>query len=205
MKGRQPFYVLELHERYGPVVRIAPSELSFSCSQSWRDIYATQFSSTECFRKAPFYDYFVTGLTSILTERNPSKHKMMRSAIAPAFSDKALAKQESLIAEVIDKFITRVGKFDRQPVDLIKWFNLVAFEVMGELAFGYRFEGLDKGDLHPWVHAVQNALRAGFVVEIASRSALLGCLVLLTNLPWLIKLHKQRRQNWQQASDIIEQ
>lgn len=36
--GRLPFKVLELHRKYGPVVRIAPDELSFTDAAAWDDV-----------------------------------------------------------------------------------------------------------------------------------------------------------------------
>lgn len=38
-RGRDVQYLHQLHERYGPVVRYGPNDLSFSSAQSWRDIH----------------------------------------------------------------------------------------------------------------------------------------------------------------------
>jgi len=38
-RGRDVQYMHQLHERYGPVVRYGPNDLSFSSAQSWRDIH----------------------------------------------------------------------------------------------------------------------------------------------------------------------
>ena len=37
--GRLPMYTKTLHDRYGPVVRLSPNELSFNSVQAWEDIY----------------------------------------------------------------------------------------------------------------------------------------------------------------------
>ncbi|KAJ5938879.1 Short-chain dehydrogenase/reductase SDR [Penicillium verhagenii] len=39
LSGRQPYTLLGLHLKYGPVVRTAPNELSFNTAQSWKDIH----------------------------------------------------------------------------------------------------------------------------------------------------------------------
>ncbi|ERT02964.1 uncharacterized protein SPSK_08965 [Sporothrix schenckii 1099-18] len=39
MCGKMPFDVLPMHDRYGPVVRIAPDQLSFLDVAAWKDIY----------------------------------------------------------------------------------------------------------------------------------------------------------------------
>lgn len=41
LNGNPHFVIADLHEKYGPVVRIAPDELAFAGQDSWRDIYGT--------------------------------------------------------------------------------------------------------------------------------------------------------------------
>ncbi|KAF3800754.1 Cytochrome P450 monooxygenase aclL [Colletotrichum gloeosporioides] len=38
-RGDVAFAIHELHEIYGPVVRIAPDELSYTQSEAWKDVY----------------------------------------------------------------------------------------------------------------------------------------------------------------------
>jgi hypothetical protein len=37
--GQFPYQVSKLHEKYGPVVRIAPDALSYISAEAWNDIY----------------------------------------------------------------------------------------------------------------------------------------------------------------------
>jgi hypothetical protein len=39
LRGTLPYDILPMHEKYGPVVRIAPSELSSACADAGKDIY----------------------------------------------------------------------------------------------------------------------------------------------------------------------
>jgi hypothetical protein len=41
-KGRLIYHIQDLHKQYGPVVRIAPNELSFTDPQAWEDIFIRQ-------------------------------------------------------------------------------------------------------------------------------------------------------------------
>jgi cytochrome P450 len=40
---------------------------------------------------------------------------------------------------------------DRGLISITKWFNLTTFDLIGDLAFGYSFNGVAKAELHPWV------------------------------------------------------
>lgn len=33
--------MIKLHKKYGPVLRIAPDELSYASAQAWQDIYGS--------------------------------------------------------------------------------------------------------------------------------------------------------------------
>lgn len=160
--------MLRLHEKYGqhsaekstrltgadkiagPVVRIAPNELSFNTAQSWRDIYEKR-KGQGAFIKSEFYDggNFAAEAHSIVSVRDPEDHGRMRRYLRDAFSDRSLREQEHLISEIIDHFVDRIGvESDSQlAIDLVLWFNLMTFDIIGSLAFGQSFGGVDSGML----------------------------------------------------------
>jgi cytochrome P450 len=130
------------------VVRTAPNELSFSSAQSWKDIYQ-QRKGRSTFIKSSFYDggNFANQAHSIVSERDPVKHAAMRKYLSNAFSDRSLKEQEYIIAGIIDKFVSQIEARGSGPdgIDLTLWFNLMTFDVIGELAFGKVFGGLGAG------------------------------------------------------------
>lgn len=71
----------------------------------------------------------------------------MRKHLSSAFSDRALKEQEHLVAEKVDEFINQIGKIGSTPtgIDMTIWFNLLTFDVLGELAVGKSFDGLKLG------------------------------------------------------------
>ena len=83
MGGRQPYDILELHKKYGPVVRTAPNELSFNSPSSWRDIYDFR-QGHRPFIKSNFYDggSFADQCGSIVSERSPTAHGRMRKLLS---------------------------------------------------------------------------------------------------------------------------
>lgn len=150
MGGRQPYDILRLHEKYGPVVRTAPNELSFSSAQSWRDIYGFR-QGHKTFIKSPFYDggSFADQAHSIVSVRDPVEHGKMRKYLSHAFSDRSLKEQEVLVSEVVDQFIDVLGTKGTDPngVDIVALYNLTTFDIIGSLAFGETFEGVKTGTL----------------------------------------------------------
>jgi cytochrome P450 len=148
--GRQPYEIHKLHEKHGSIVRVAPNELSFNTHESWKDIYAKRVGH-KTFIKSDFYDggNFAAEAHSIVSERDPHKHDKMRSYLRDVFSDQYLREQESLISDNIDHFITLIGEKGSSidGVDIVMWFNLATFDIIGSLAFGESFGGISSGKL----------------------------------------------------------
>ena len=145
--GKQPFHLLRLHEKYGPVVRTGPNELSFNTASSWRDIYAFR-QGHHPFIKSSFYDggSFANQAYSIVTARDPAEHAVMRRYLAHAFSERSLKEQEVLVAEQVDELMSQFGQNGKDGLDIVKWFELAAFDIIGSLAFGQSFNGLQSGN-----------------------------------------------------------
>ena len=148
LSGRQPYKILALHMKYGPIVRTAPNELSFTSVGSWKDIYGFRQGHLP-FIKSEFYDggSFADQAHSIVSERDPTVHARMRKYLSHAFSDRSLKEQEDLVAEVVDLFIQQIGMHGNcdEGTDMVMWFNLTTFDIIGSLAFGETFGGLESG------------------------------------------------------------
>ncbi len=71
----------------------------------------------------------------------------MRKYLAHAFSDRSLKEQESLVAEVVDLFVIQLREHasSKEGADMVMWFNLTTFDIIGSLAFGESFGGLQSG------------------------------------------------------------
>lgn len=69
----------------------------------------------------------------------------MRKYLAPAFSDRSLKAQEGLIAAGVDNFVSQIGARGGSGIDLVNYFNLATFDIIGSLAFGRDFGGVSSG------------------------------------------------------------
>ena len=82
-----------------------------------------------------------------MSERDPVMHGKMRKDLSHAFSDRSLKEQEDLVGEVVDEFIEQLGAnaAGEEGANMVLWFNLTTFDVIGSLAFGESFGGLKSG------------------------------------------------------------
>lgn len=72
----------------------------------------------------------------------------MRKYLSHAFSDHSLKEQEHLVSEIVDEFISQLGvnASGKDGANIVLWFNLTTFDVIGSLAFGESFGGLKSGE-----------------------------------------------------------
>ncbi|GLA32837.1 cytochrome P450 [Aspergillus phoenicis ATCC 13157] len=133
----------ELHEKYGPYVRIGPSTLSVIDPKAVNIIHGP---SSRCL-KSGWYDHSHPN-KSLQTSRDPAEHQQRRRLWSTAFGSKQLRGYEHRVRkyrqQLVDRFVEREG----QPVDVTKWFDLYTYDVMGDLAFGEGFGCLEQGEYH---------------------------------------------------------
>ncbi|KAJ6468383.1 cytochrome P450 [Mycena sanguinolenta] len=135
MKGKQHLYYLELHQRYGDVVRIGPNELSF------RDVNAiVPMMGSKGMPKGPWWDGRVPEnreVRPLLALRDPEEHARRRRAWNRAFSTPALKDYEILIeirtSQLVDCLTTKVAS--KKSVDLSKWLGWLTLDIMNDIMF----------------------------------------------------------------------
>src|SRR5207253_2151840 len=138
---------------YGPVVRTRPDELAFSNAQAPKDIYAHKATgqngslpggAKELGKFKPFYKFSDSQPDSILTSSH-AEHAKVRKLLLPAFSDKALREQESIVTTYVDLLFSKLRTHAEQStlVNLRSWYNWTTFDILGDLTFGDSFHCLD--------------------------------------------------------------
>ncbi|CAZ85474.1 unnamed protein product [Tuber melanosporum] len=151
LSGRYPHIIHALHEKYGSVVRVAPNQLSYNTSSSWKDIY-TNYGNRQTFRKNSLYDRDkLDPVTNISREPDPVKHNQIKRLFSNAFSMKSLTEQEPIVQEYVDLLVSQIGKHGtgEDGLDMTKWYNYCTFDIIGDLAFGEGFDATKEGKTPP--------------------------------------------------------
>ncbi|KAH9884566.1 cytochrome P450 [Xylariomycetidae sp. FL2044] len=161
--GQQVTWMRALHEQYGPVVRYSPGDLSYVDQDGvqWRAIHGHEKGARE-FPKAP--EWFVTpanGIYGINSAPAHDDHRRFRHLFAPAFSDRALRRQEPIFQKHVNLLMTKLGETAAmgQPVDMVSLYQFTTFDIMGELTFGQPLGLMQRNDYSPWVKAVFDSIK----------------------------------------------
>jgi len=119
-----------LHAKYGHVVRVSPNEISFTSGDTaWPDIAGFRTGKMKGHSNMPkdpaWYPPPPRNAPSIIVA-NDVDHTRIRKLLSHAFSDRALAQQESLIQSYIDQLVNRmkeVTSTSSKPVNMVQWYN----------------------------------------------------------------------------------
>ncbi|KAB2098970.1 hypothetical protein AG0111_0g12756 [Alternaria gaisen] len=129
-----------LHKRYGPVVRIAPNEVSFATFEAETTIYAKQedgrFSKAGTF--LTLFSDLVLNAPTLITIPDPALHKRLHKVIQQAFTPQALASQEPIQKLHIERAMLDFDEIavNGTKIDLADKLETMFWEIIGDLAFG---------------------------------------------------------------------
>ncbi|KAI0394949.1 cytochrome P450 [Xylariaceae sp. FL0594] len=185
-RGKRYEIVDEAHRRLkSKFVRIQPNHVSVADDEAIQIIYG----HGNGFLKSEYYDAFVSIKRGLFNTRDRAEHTRKRKMISHTFAPKSITQFEPYIAENLETFVDKWDDLaEKSPrgdktahVDCLAWFNYVAFDTIGDLAFGAPFGMLRAG---ADIAEVRTSLDAPPVyapaVEILNRrgevSATLGCL-----------------------------
>ncbi|KAH6949386.1 cytochrome P450 [Ilyonectria sp. MPI-CAGE-AT-0026] len=101
-------YVLEkLHQKYGPIVRVGPNEVSLSDWKMYRPVY----TSKQNFKDPRFYGAFAfLGHGNVFASTDAADHSGRRKLQAKSYSQQEIAAHASTIVEKTDVLIDRLLK-----------------------------------------------------------------------------------------------
>ena len=145
-RGRRLHYIHEQHERYGPIVRISPSEVSVVSLDGYRQIHRIGSG----FLKSQWYHKLMPAPVPIMFGMtDPKQHARRRKIFAHSFSANELRKNwEEVVTQKASLAVANIQREASQgTADVLKWFTLMATDVVVHLAFGESFQMLEKGEV----------------------------------------------------------
>ncbi|KAJ7634986.1 cytochrome P450 monooxygenase [Roridomyces roridus] len=154
--GHRSEIIHEMHLRYGPFVRISPSEVSVADPDALAVVYAHGNGAL----KSKFYDAFVSIQRGLFNTRDRKQHARKRKIVSHIFSQKSVLEFEPHIRLYVGQLLSQwdrlyegaskglsgddgdggwVGRGGRLWLDCLPWVNYLAFDIIGDLAFGAPF------------------------------------------------------------------
>ncbi|KDQ19990.1 hypothetical protein BOTBODRAFT_27392 [Botryobasidium botryosum FD-172 SS1] len=157
-QGSRSEVVHQQHLKYGKFVRIAPNHISIADPDALQIVYAHGNGSL----KSNFYDAFVSIRRGLFNTRDRAEHTRKRKIVSHIFSQKNVLEFEPYVRSYIEQ-LTNVwdnmytdslkgklhdgceSKNGRVWFDCLNWYNYLAFDIIGDLAFGTPFGMIEAG------------------------------------------------------------
>ncbi|KAG6849324.1 hypothetical protein H0H93_009416 [Arthromyces matolae] len=153
--GHRSEIIHDLHLKYGPIVRIAPNHISIADPEALNVVYAHGNGAL----KSNFYDAFVSIRRGVFNTRDRAEHARKRKIVSHIFSQKSVVEFEPHIRGHVTALIGQwdrlydlalkggkgpegegwEGRNGRLYLDCLPWVNYLAFDIVGDLAFGAPF------------------------------------------------------------------
>ncbi|CEI60118.1 hypothetical protein FVEN_g8093 [Fusarium venenatum] len=147
-QGQSHHTSIRLHEKYGPLVRVAPNIVSVGDPQAIKTIYGL----TGAFPKTAFYpiqsiSWQKKPQMNLFSTRDPVYHRDQKKKVAGAFSLTNLLESEAAIDSCTELFMSQLDQWaaDGKPIDLGMWLQYYAFDVVGEVNFAQKLGFLATG------------------------------------------------------------
>jgi hypothetical protein len=123
--GDRTVTIHKLHEKYGPVVRVSPTEVSFNNPEGVKDIYGAGSQ----FPKSHFYDLFMYyGERNMFTTLTKKEHGDRKKMITDRYS-KSYVMQPAIEASVqarVEEFMAQIKK--SKILDMYMYLHCYALE-----------------------------------------------------------------------------
>ncbi|KAG7094565.1 hypothetical protein E1B28_005393 [Marasmius oreades] len=150
-----------LHQRYGPAVRVAPSELHFSDPDAYDDIYVTSK-----ILKDPTW-YFTTSPApgSVFSEIDPKEAAKRRFKLGSYLSRKAVLRLEEVVQAKVNKLVKILSSYPTPP-DIHFGFRAATFDIISSYVFAQEMNALDCPDFkHPFLTAMDDIFRTAWILK----------------------------------------
>ncbi|KAI2465630.1 putative cytochrome P450 [Annulohypoxylon bovei var. microspora] len=141
VKGTRPKWVQALHEKYGPIVRISPMEVSIQDPKATQQIYQVKNE----FLKSSWYQDLLPGLPNVFSTLDVEYHRRHRRLLASEISESGLVTHRPTVDTKVRLAIERMAEEmeERGATDVYRWALYMATDVIGELSFGSSFRMLE--------------------------------------------------------------
>ncbi|MCJ1300609.1 hypothetical protein MMC08_003406 [Hypocenomyce scalaris] len=149
-RGKRYLAVDNAHKKYGTLVRIQPDHVSIADPEAIPVIYG----HGNGFLKSEYYDAFVSIQRGLFNTRDRAEHSRKRKTVSHTFSTKSVGQFEQYMQYNLNELVkqwdrisdTATGAGQKYAaIDSLHWFNYLAFDIIGDLAFGAPFGMLTKG------------------------------------------------------------
>ncbi|KAI0865170.1 benzoate 4-monooxygenase cytochrome P450 [Xylaria cubensis] len=171
-RNEMPRRNIEVHRKYGPVVRIGPNTVSFSSAEALYTIHG----SRQAYPKSDFYKptsalFEGTPLFNLFSIQDIDYHASLKRRVGVLYTKGAVQMLEPKVDDClnlfIEKVIAQISHKKSALLDISMWVHFFALDCLGELNVSRKFGFLEAGrDINRMIEASdQTLIRTGLYAQ----------------------------------------
>ncbi|KAJ5514829.1 Cytochrome P450 E-class group I [Penicillium fimorum] len=192
--------LVELHQQYGPVVRIGPNHLHFCDGEAIAPIY----KGGRKMGKTEFYDAFTAFNPNLFGGRDENIHALRRRQLSHGFSQASVENFEPLINGHIQILLGKLNELVKtgEVFDLKSTISCFVLDILGEVAFSRPFNAQLRGEADE-IHAINDHILLSCVIGELPLQTLSKFLARWSPVPWMRRLLKSRNNLKATCSECV--
>jgi cytochrome P450 len=141
LRGQYIFKIKEMHEKYGPIVRITPDELHVNDPEFITELYPSGGRKRDKYRRAMQLFGFTEAAISTVEH---DLHRVRRGAMSRMFSKDSVRRLEPIMQTNLAKLFKRFQELKEsgKPVNLLHVYSAFTNDLITEYAFGISYNWL---------------------------------------------------------------
>ncbi|KAH8601537.1 cytochrome P450 [Bisporella sp. PMI_857] len=144
--GDEATVIHELHEKYGPLVRVAPNEVDISDADAIAPIYVSRggFAKPKCYA-----NFDIDGHSTIFSTADPEHRSPRAKAVMPMFSTKNIKDNEAELYKCVDRMICRMQEESKtgRPVNILNLTRSLALDSVSTHLFHENYNATSEKQL----------------------------------------------------------
>ncbi|KAJ5195942.1 hypothetical protein N7449_006421 [Penicillium cf. viridicatum] len=174
LTGQLVWKSIELHDKYGSVVRVAPNHLSYTTETAWKTIYGLRTVEMEKNCHAGFSRPGLKGAHGILSA-DKSNHARLRRILAPALSDKFVKYHDATIVKYVNLLVEKLhARCNQIPVDMNKYFEWTTMDLIGDLICGQPEGALQRENGGRWLEILTQLIQSQVWIQALETYNMVG-------------------------------
>ncbi|KAG4435065.1 hypothetical protein IFR05_009455 [Cadophora sp. M221] len=143
LQGKFTSKIQQLHKKYGPIIRITPTELHIDDPDYYEQLYNRAGKRDKSLYFAGRFGYASDSFSTTDHER----HRLRRKAMSPMFSVKKIEDFQPVILAKVEKFCRKVERYqDGQVLPLSRALMALTTDIITEYSFAKSYDQLDVPD-----------------------------------------------------------
>ena len=194
--GKRIFFIHDLHQQYGPIVRVGPNEVACSSPEAFKEI-----NKVPSFPKSDWYfrQSDQGGRHGLFTMPDNRSHQRRRKMLSKGFGQTFLRENwEARLKVQVERAIKRIEQDAKNSVDgevdCLKWWTFMTSDISALLFFGEPFGMLNTGEVrsaaipHPLELFLKLYQESEFI-KVVTRILQGG--VIRADFPWVYQVLKR--------------